>query len=450
MKKTMLTDLYQLTMMAAYVDNNIDDVATFDLFIRKLPQDWGYFVAAGIEDAIDYATTLEFSSEDIDFLQEQNLFDEDFLDFLNDFRFEGEIYSVREGSVVFPNEPIMRVTASRTQAQFLETALLNMINYQTMVASKASRVVNAANGAAVVEFGLRRAQEEDASLKGARAAFIGGAVATSNVKAGMEYNIPITGTQAHSFIMSYENEIDAFRAYANTFPENCVLLIDTYNTLEGVRKAAIVAKEMEALGHTLKAVRLDSGDLGYLSDRVRAILDEERLEYVGIVVSSDLNEYKITDLVESDSPIDSYGVGTEMITAKPVSAISGVYKLVEDNKGPKMKFSPGKISYPGRKQVYRIVESGFIQRDIIALEHEEVEGLPLLEIMIENGQRIVQKRDIDEIRDYALESVSRLPQNLRLVQVNERYKTEISPGLSEVITELSDKYQNRKPWVVNL
>ncbi len=443
----MLTDLYQLTMMAAYVDDLKDDTATFDLFIRKLPEDWGYFIAAGIEDAIDYATSIDFSDKDIDYLREQNLFDEEFLDFLDDFRFEGEIYSVKEGTVVFPNEPIMRVTASRTEAQFLETALLNMINFQTMIASKTSRVVNAAEGAAVVEFGLRRAQEEDAAVKGARATYIGGAVATSNVKAGMEYGIPISGTQAHSYIMSYEDEIDAFRAYAKTFPDDCVLLIDTYNTLEGARKAAIVAREMEEQGHRLKAVRLDSGDLAYLSERVRAILNSEDLEYVDVFVSSDLNEYKIADFVDAGCPMDGYGVGTEMITAKPVSAISGVYKLVEDEQGPKMKLSPGKVTLPGKKQVYRFYQDDHMHKDVIALEDEFVEGESLLELMVEGGERVVQKRDLNEIRNYALDSVCMLPSELKQLQVTKKYDIDHSFGLDEIKTELFEKYQNRKPWV---
>src|SRR3989338_6955691 len=296
MEKTMLTDLYQLTMNAAYFDNDKDDIATFDLFIRKLPENWGYFIANGIEDAIDYATSIKFTDDDISYLRQQGIFDENYLTFLKDFKFEGEIYAVKEGTPVAPNTPILRVTAKRTQAQFLETALLNIINFQTMVATKANRVVNAADGAKVVDFGLRRAQEEDAAMTGARAAYIAGAVATSNVKAGKKYGIPISGTHAHSFVMSFEDEIDAFRAYVKTFPENATLLIDTYDTEQGARNAAIVAKELEAKGKRLGAVRLDSGDLTDLSIKARMILDESGLDYVRIVASNDLNEYKIEDM----------------------------------------------------------------------------------------------------------------------------------------------------------
>ena len=388
MSKTMLTDLYQLTMLASYFDNDKDDVATFDLFIRKLPEDWGYYIANGIEDAIDYATNIEFTEDDIDYLRSQDLFNEDFLAFLSDFKFQGDIYVVKEGTPVFPNEPVIRVTANRTQAQFLETALLNIVNYQTMITTKANRVVNSADGSSVIDFGLRRAQGEDAAMKGARAAYIGGAVATSNVKAGMFYNIPISGTQAHSYVMSFPTEIDAFRAYVNTFPDNSILLIDTYKTLQGARNAAIVAKEMEQRSEKLKAVRLDSGDLCTLSKRVRAILNEKGLDYVKIVASNDLNEYKIDDLIRNGAQIDGYGVGTELITAKPVAAIPGVYKLVEDIDGPKMKLSPGKVTHPGVKQVYRIKHEGKYLQDILTLEGEIIDGEPLLEQVVLGGNRI--------------------------------------------------------------
>src|SRR3989344_2005395 len=445
--KTMLTDEYQLTMMASYLDNNIDDKATFDMFIRGLPEDWGYFIANGIEDAIDYATSIKFSKDDIDFLRSQGKYSEDFLDFLRGFRFNGEIYSVKEGEIVFPNQPVLRVTGSRTEAQFLETAILNIINFQTMVASKANRVVNAAGESTVLDFGLRRAQGEDAGMEGARAAYIGGASGTSNVKAGKEYGIPTGGTQAHSYVMSFDDEADAFRAYAKTFPDRSVFLIDTYNTLEGAEKAAIVAKEMEKQGHRLVGVRLDSGDLEMLSKGVRDIFNSQGLGYVKIYASNDLNEYKIEDLVRNGAKIDAFGVGTEMITAKPVSAISGVYKLVEDTAGPKMKFSPGKESNPGKKQIYRISdEKGTFLYDVMALESEKIEGRSLLEKVVENGFRISQRRDLKEIREYALDSVSRLPDSLKQVRVADKYEVRKSEGLTSLIDELGEKYLQSLPF----
>ncbi|MBU1199868.1 MAG: nicotinate phosphoribosyltransferase [Nanoarchaeota archaeon] len=443
-EKTMLTDLYQLTMNAAYHDNGkADETATFDLFIRKLPQDWGYFIANGIEDAIDYITNIEFSNEDIKFLEQQEFFKPAFIDYQKTFKFEGDVYAVREGTAVFGNQPILRVTAKRNQAQFVETALLNMINYQTMIASKANRVVNAAKDAKVVDYGLRRAQEESAAMKGARAAYIGGAIGTSNVKAGKEYGIKILGTHAHSFVMSFENEIDAFRAYVKTFPNKATLLIDTYDTVEGAKNAAIVAKELEKQGDRLSAVRLDSGDLCDLSKKVRKILDERGLHYVNIVASNDLNEYKIDDMTKNGAKIDGYGVGTEMITAKPVAAIPGVYKLVEDNGGAKIKLSPDKKTYPGKKQVYRVTGAdGKFSHDVLGLEYEGIAGTPLLEKVVSQGKRVTKRRTLEEIRQHALESVEKLPDHLKQVRVTEQYEMKISDGLNELIERLTQQYGN--------
>lgn len=438
--KTMLTDLYQLTMNAAYYDNDKNTEATFDLFIRKLPTDWGYYVAGGIEEAIDYLTDVKFEKEDIEYLRSKNLFSDEFLENLRDFRFEGEVYSVKEGTPIFPNEPIMRVTARRDQAQFVETALLNIINYQTMIASKASRVVNSAGDAKVVDFGLRRAQGEDAGMKGARAAFIGGAVATSNVKAGMEYDIPISGTHAHSFVMSFPDELDAFRAYVKTFPDNATLLIDTYDTANGARNAAIVAKELEKKGKRLGAVRLDSGDLGDLSLIVREILDERGLDYVKILASNDLNEYKIDEFRKNGAEIDGYGVGTELITAKPVAAIPGVYKLVEDDYGAKIKLSSGKMTLPGKKNIFRRYENGEYVRDIIALDNEKISGTPLLEKVIEDGERISERMNVKDIRSYSMSEVSKLPEYLKDVRVKESYPVSTTVQLNGLVQDLSMKY----------
>ena len=443
--KTMLTDLYQLTMNAAYYDNKKDDVATFDMFIRKLPTDWGYFLANGVEDAIDIATNLKFKEEDIEYLRLQKIFKENYLEFLKDFKFEGEIYAVKEGTTVFPNQPILRVTAPRTQAQLIESAILNTINFQTMIASKANRVVNAAAPGTVVDFGLRRGQEEDAAVKGSRATYIAGAVATSNVKAGQIYGIPISGTHAHSFVMSFEEEIEAFRKYVKTFPNNATLLIDTYDTLEGAKKAAIVGKELEAEGNKLGAVRLDSGDLTKLSKGVREILDEAGLNYVRITASNDLNEYKIAQMKENGSKVTGFGVGTEMITAKPVAAISGVYKIVEDEMGGKIKLSSSKKSYPGKKQIYRVSdEQGTFLYDIMALEGESVEGKGILEKVVENGMRIRKRATLGETKQYVSKQVSSLPSELRELRVTSQYEMKISNGLQTMIDKLTTKYSVKK------
>jgi nicotinate phosphoribosyltransferase len=441
--KTMLTDLYQLTMDAAYVDNQKDEIATFDLFIRKLPEDWGYYIANGIEEAVDYLTNLQFTDEDVEYLRKQGIFQEEFLEFLRTFRFEGDVYAVKEGTPIFANEPVLRVTAKRTQAQFLETTLLNIINFQTMIASKASRVVNAAGNAKVADFGLRRAQGEDAAMLGARAAYIAGAFATSNVKAGLEYGIPITGTHAHSFVMSFPNELDAFKAYVKTFPNNPTLLIDTYDTIQGAKNAVTVAKELEQQGKRLGAVRIDSGNLADLSKEVRKIFDKAALKYVRIVASNDLNEYKIENLRELGAPIDAYGVGTEMITAKPVAAIPGVYKLVEDDDGAKIKLSPGKKTLPGKKQIYRRVdEDGKYQKDIIAMEDEVMGGNPLLELAVKAGKRAREKPSLAQTREYCLAEVRKLPDWLKKARVAQQYQVEVAPKLNDVVERLSYRYGN--------
>ena len=442
--RTMLTDLYQLTMNATYFDNGKNDQATFDLFIRKLPKDWGFFIANGIEDAIDSATNIRFEEEDISYLREQGLFDKKYLDYLRDFRFTGEIYAVKEGTPVSSNTPLLRVTGPRMEAQLLETILLNTINFQTMIATKANRIVNAASPASVVDFGLRRAQGSEAAMKGARAAFIAGAVATSNVLAGKEYGIPISGTQAHSFVMSFPTELESFRAYAKTFPNSPTFLIDTYDTIQGARNAVIVGKELEARGKRLGAVRLDSGDLTELSKQVRAILNENGLDYVKIFASNDLNEYKVERVKIEGAKIDGYGVGTELITAKPVAAIPGVYKLVEDEDGPKIKLSEDKRSYPGKKQVYRIEKDGQFNNDVLALESEHINGTPLLEKVVENGERVSPRRDIREIRAYCLEQVAKMPNYTKLVEGTLSYDLRISEGIEELIIQLARKHSSEK------
>lgn len=448
--KTLLTDLYQLTMNAAYLDNGRDnETATFDLFIRKLPKDRGYFLAAGLEDVIKYVKDLRFDESDIAYLREQGLFKEEFLESLKEFRFTGDIYAVPEGTPVFANEPIARVTAPRMEAQFIETFLLNVVNFQTMIATKASRVVEAAKGRAVIDFGLRRAHDNDAGMKGARAAYIAGAIGTSNVLAGKKYDIPIKGTHAHSFVMSFGEEIDAFRAYAKTFPDTATLLIDTYDVMQGAKNSAIAAKELETKGHKLYAVRLDSGDLTGDSIAIRKYFDSIGLGYVKIVASNDLNEYKIEEMLKAGARIDAFGVGTEMITSKDCPAVSGVYKLSEsEEKGrleAKIKLSEGKKTLPGRKQVYRISdEQGKYVKDIIALESEKVEGEPLLVPIIKDGAVVYKQPKLQEIQKRAKELLAKLPSQYKKIKSPDEYKVELSTGISETIEVLTEKYSQKQ------
>ncbi len=440
----LLTDLYQLTMIAAYVDSGKDqEESTFDLFIRRYPKEWGYLIANGVEEAIDIATDLRFGDEDIAYLRSTGLFQERHLDYFKSFRFTGDIAAVAEGSVIAANTPVLRITAPRAQAQLLETILLDTIGYQTMIATKASRTVDAAQGKRVVEFGLRRAQGQEAGLKGSRAAYLGGCSATSNVQAGKEYGIPITGTHAHSFVMSFGTEEEAFRAYVHTFPGQTTLLVDTYDTHAGVRTAIAVGKELERAGKRLGAVRLDSGDLEQLARDARKELDDAGMTYVKIIVSGDLNEYKIADLVERGAPIDAYGVGTELITGKPDAALSAVYKLAEDPGGAKLKLAQGKRTWPGKKQVWRVRDKdGRFSHDVLALEGEAVAGgTPLLETMVRGGERTHSARPLEWARALAHESRAALPDECRRIRNPQPYEMRPSAGLAQLADTLAREHE---------
>jgi len=440
----MFTDLYELTMCASYFDNRNFEPATFDLFIRRLPPNRSYFLFAGLEQVLLYLERVTFNEEQIDFLKKQG-FKDDFLDYLRNFKFTGEVWAVPEGTVVFPNEPLIRVTAPIIEAQLVETFILNTVNLQTTIATKASRVVNAAKGKPVIEFGLRREHGTDAGMKVARCAYIAGCSGTSNVLAGMKYGIPIFGTMAHSFVMSFEKEIDSFRAFVKTFPDKSTLLIDTFDDIKGAEKAAIVAKELEEQGFKLRAVRLDSGDLAELSKKVREILDKNGLEYVSIFASGDLDEYKIEDLLKKGAKIDAFGVGTKMGTSADRPYVDIIYKLCEtmNKKGdfsPIMKLSKGKVTLPGRKQVFRFRnKKGYLVRDVIALEDEKINGEPLLSKVMEKGKIVYDLPSLEEIRKKALENVSRLPEKYKKLRGAPRYPVELSPRLKILMKELTEK-----------
>ena len=385
---TLLTDLYQLTMMNGYLRNGKkDDVAVFDLFFRR-NNIITYSVAAGLEQAIDYIRNIRFGEEDIAYLRSLGLFDGEFLDYLRTFRFTGDLYAVPEGTVVFPEEPIITVRAPILEAQFVETALLNIINHQTLIASKSAKVAYAAKGDAVMEFGLRRAQGPDAGLYGARASIIGGCRSTSNVLAGKMFGVPVAGTHAHSWVMNFPSEYEAFRAYARLFPDACLLLVDTYDTLRsGVPNAIRVFDELRAAGHEPKGIRLDSGDLAYLSKRARKMLDDAGYPNAIICASGDLDEYLINSLQNQGAKIDLWGVGTKLITSADMPALGGVYKLsalypAEGGEIPKIKLSDNsdKITNPAFKDVFRIYDkkSDKAEADLIVVRGEVIdESKPL-------------------------------------------------------------------------
>lgn len=380
---TLLTDLYELTMMQGYFKSGMNQRVIFDVFYRTNPSNGGYAIACGLEQVIEYIKNLRFSYEDIEYLRGLEIFDEDFLTYLSSFHFSGDIYAIPEGTVVFPKEPLIKVIAPIMEAQLIETSLLNIVNHQSLIATKAARVCYAAKGDGVMEFGLRRAQGPDAGIYGARAAVIAGCVGTSNVLTGKMWNIPVKGTHAHSWIMSFPDEYTAFKTYANMYPEACILLVDTYDTLHsGVPNAIRVFREMKEQGIQLKnyGIRLDSGDLAYLSKKARILLDEAGFTDAIISASSDLDEYLIDSLKAQGAKITSWGVGTNLITSKDCPSFGGVYKLAaiwNDEKEafvPKIKLSENtaKITNPGNKTVFRFYdkETGKLRADLIALADE--------------------------------------------------------------------------------
>lgn len=446
---TLLTDFYELTMMQGYYKNNTNKTVVFDVFYRQNPDGGGYSVCAGLEQVIDLIKGLHFDYEDIDYLRSLNTFDEDFLDYLAGFHFTGDIYAVPEGTVVFPMEPLVKVIAPIMEAQLVETALLCIVNHQSLIATKAARVCYAAKGGAVMEFGLRRAQGPDAGTFGARAAVIGGCIGTSNVFCAKQFDVPPLGTHAHSWIMSFGDELTAFRKYAELYPDNTTLLVDTYDTLRsGVPNAIKVFTELQNENRMPQkyGIRLDSGDLSYLSKKARKMLDDAGFPEAAICASSDLDEHLIQSLLSQGACIDSWGVGTNLITSKDTPAFGGVYKLAaveHDGKFiPKIKLSenPAKITNPGNKTVYRIYdnETGKIKGDLIALVGEKfTEDNPLLlfdpvstwkktllkpgtytmrEILVpifKNGQCVYETPSVMQIREYCKKELDTLWEETR-------------------------------------
>lgn len=431
MPTALATDLYQLTMMAGYHASGQTEPRTFELFVRGLPEHRNYLVAAGLEQALDYLGSLRFTADEIEWLRRlpaladvpRTFFD----DYLPAFRFTGEVWALEEGEVFFAHEPMLRVTAPAAEAQLVETALLGIITFQTSVASKASRVVSAAGGRTVIEFGSRRAHGTDAAIHAARAAYIAGCAATSNVEAGRRFGIPVSGTMAHSWVMGFADEIDAFRQYMAIFGGHSTLLIDTYDTLAAARR--IVASGLRP-----SAVRLDSGDLLALSREVRRIFDAAGLVDTRILVSGDLDEARIASLVGDGAPIDGFGVGTAISAVSDAPALGGVYKLVETMEGaaarPTMKLSAGKRTFPGRKQVWRVTDAGIATHDVIGLDGETVrDGRPLLVRAMRHGARTLPPSPIDEMQARALQRVAQLPPALRSLDPGPPYPVRISTAL---------------------
>ncbi|MEG2624905.1 MAG: nicotinate phosphoribosyltransferase [Christensenella sp.] len=469
----MMTDLYQLTMMYGYFKaGRYKDEAVYDLFFRRQGDETNYAVCAGLEQVIDLINNLRFEDEDVEYLRSLNLFDEEFLSLLREFHFTGEIYAIPEGTVVFPMEPLVRVRAPISEAQLVETALLNIVNHQTLIATKASRVVYAAQGNSVLEFGLRRAQGPDAGIYGARAAIVGGCASTSNVLTAQMFGATAAGTHAHSWVMSFPDELTAFRAYANTFPTGCMLLVDTYDTLKsGIPNAITVFRELREKGYEAVGVRLDSGDLAYLSKRARKMLDDAGFPNARVFASSDLDEYTIADLKQQGATIDVWGVGTRLITGYDHPALGGVYKLsAVTEKGQvvsKLKVSENvwKITNPGVKKIVRIYskEDNMAIADLIMLEWEQIDTTKPLTIfdpietwkkmtitdyeikellvpVFVGGKQVYQSPTLKEIQEYAARDMATFWDEFKRIKRPHLYKVD----LSDELYNLKKKLLNEK------
>ena len=425
----LFTDLYQLTMLQAYFEERMTERAVFSLFVRRLPRNRNFLIACGLDTVLEYIESLRFTQQDLDYLDTLSMFSDRFLSWLSEFRFTGDVHGVSEGTPVFANEPILEVEAPLPEAQLIETFVLNQVQLQTMLASKAHRVVTAARGRSVIDFGARRMHGTDAALNAARAFWIAGVNATSNVLAGKWFGIPVAGTLAHSYIQAHRDEADAFREFAKLYPDT-VLLIDTYDTLAGAEKVITLAKQ---LGEDFKvrAVRLDSGDLLDLSRRVRDLLDQAGLHGVQIIASSSLDEYEIDKLVSSGAPIDGFGVGTAMGVSADAPYLDIVYKLTSYAGEGRVKLATDKPVLPGRKQIFRMSDGECDTEDIIARNDEDLPGRPLLEQAMRDGKRLVSRTcDLNETRHYAAEQIARLPQSVRgLPEADPPYPVEISPHL---------------------
>lgn len=435
----LFTDLYELTMAASYYDHGMFEPATFSLFIRKYPTSRRYFISAGLADVLDYLKDLKFTSDDLNYLDETGLFKPGFLSYLEKFRFTGDVFAIPEGRLFFVNEPIIEITAPLIESQIVETFIINAINLQVMIATKASRCVHVAWPRKLVDFSLRRTHGIDAGMKVARASFIGGFEGTSNVLAGKIYGIPIFGTMAHSFVICFEKEVDAFRAFAQSFPENVVLLVDTYDTVSGTVKAAEVGREMALKGQKLKGVRLDSGDIALLSRKVRKILKRTGLRETTIFASGAFDEYKIQRILDQAGDIDSFGVGTKMGVSADAPYLDMAYKLVKYAGRPVLKLSPEKITLASEKQIFRFTTSkGKLKRDIIGLREDKLEGgEPLLNRVMTRGKVISEFSDLFHIQKIFLDEFSKLDFKLKSLEKKEtEYRVNLSPKLKSLQSKI--------------
>jgi nicotinate phosphoribosyltransferase len=436
----LLTDLYQMNMIQAYLDHDETKTAVFEFFVRKLPARRGFLIAAGLEQAIQFLENMRFSREEIEWLASTRRFEESLLDRLSDFRFTGDVHAVREGRIFFANEPILRITAPMPQAQLLETRLINLLHFQTLIASKAARMVLAAPGKLLVDFGLRRAHGAEAGLMAARASYIAGFAGTATMLAEKMFGIPTYGTMAHSFVEAYDTETAAFESFAHSRPQNLTLLIDTYDTEAAARKVVALAPQLAAARIKISAVRLDSGDLIPLARNVRRILDDGGLSRVSIFASGGLDEDYIAEIVQAAAPIDGFGIGTSLTTSSDIPALDCAYKLQEYAGLPRRKRSPGKETWPGRKQVWRRYgPDGRLAGDILSIESDSHPGEQLIEPIMKDGLRLRPAPTLAEIRAQAKNDLERLPEPLRELEPDMTYSVEVADTLVKLAAEVDHR-----------
>jgi len=441
----LLTDLYQLNMMQAYLDRGETKTAVFEFFVRKLPRERGFLIAAGLEQVLEFLAELRFTPEELDWLASSGRFGKNLIDYLAGLRFTGAIHAMPEGTVFFPDEPILRVTAALPEAQLVETRLINLLQFQSMIAAKAARMVLAAPGKRLVDFGLRRAHGAEAGFLAARASYIAGFAGTATVLADKEFGIPIFGTMAHSYIQVHDDEAEAFENFARARPKNLTLLIDTYDTEAAARKVVALAPRLKAAGISIGGVRLDSGDLITLSKAVRRILDEGGLRDVTIFASGGLDETVIANIIRSGAPIDGFGIGSSLTTSYDAPGLDCAYKLEEYAGLPRRKRSAGKATWPGRKQVWRrFGADGRMAGDILSLENDDQAGEPLIELVMQGGKRLAPAPTLGEIRARAARDLQRLPEPLRRLEPGASYPVEVSEALRRLAAEVDGRVAQQK------
>ena len=436
----LLTDLYQLTMLHAYHDQGMEEQAVFEMFVRRLPPQRGFLIAAGLEQVLDYLENLQFSADELEWLASCGHFTQNFVDYLAQLRFTGEVQALPEGTICFPEEPLLRVTAPLPEAQLVESRLINLIHFQTMIASKAARCVLAAPNKILVDFGLRRAHGAEAGLLAARAAYLAGFSGTATVLAGMRFGIPLFGTMAHSLVMAHDREEQAFEHFAYAQPDNVVLLIDTYDTEAAAAKLADLAARLQEKGIRIKGVRLDSGDLADHARRVRRILDDSGLFDVTIFASSDLDEDRLQVLLQDGAPIDGFGIGTRLDISLDAPSLDCVYKLQEYAGRPRRKRSQGKATWPGRKQIYRQCAQGVMTGDCLGLEGHRHTGEPLLIPVMANGRRLAPRESLDSVRQRTAQQLAALPPALAANRTSPPYRVTIAPEVQTLAAELDREH----------